>query len=223
MLKKRLKTRLTGKIDSYLINAYHDAAISRHLLAFITDGQTPPHTETGQRAQRLIDQTPADKKDERLAVQAFAQYWLNGHADYAYARLHRLALPSRSLPRPNPYAERETGRLRLTYPWADIALGRYQALHEFVFQKTKRRLTLGRKEIATEIIRVQQENGRYNRTVRKMLKKRLPCSPKATGLTRQAQEVPWPHLYLRAAERAQAGAAVWDKLFSAAVKITGRR
>src|SRR5687767_1139740 len=119
----RVKVFLMGKCASYRLNAYDDAAIAEEILCFIHTGEMPAgDLPIHLRAAHLITITPDDHKQERLAVQAYTMFHLNGYADLMWSRfIEKLA--GFGAPRiRHGYHKYEHSPIDLFYFWAPTLL-----------------------------------------------------------------------------------------------------
>lgn len=211
----RIKVFLLGKTDSYRLNAYDDAEIAAEIVAYIKTGQMPEGADPiRQRAANFILNTPDDHKLERLAVQAYTLYHLNGYADLMYSRfieqIGRLPVPVQR----GGYDQFETGPIDLFSFWVRPMLKKdVGVVQTYSREAAGIELTLAYSEIMREIVRVQEHNIASNHHTCQLLVQRARAEhPKVDALCELADTAKHPQIFLIAAARTQIAAGNWDKI-----------
>ena len=220
----RVKTFLLGKSASYRLNAYDDAAIAAHILTYVKTSLIPTGTTpVEKRAADLIAQTPDDHKDERLVVQAWTLFHLNGYADLMWSRfIERLARLEPPVTH-HIYGDHEIRPIDLWF-WIppllkkDVAAVMYYAREAAAID-----LTLSYAEMVREVVRVQEANIAANRhTCQLLLNSVLPSNhPKVDTLGALAEMVPHGRIFMFSAARTQIAAGNWDRLAVWALRWRG--
>lgn len=184
---------LSGKVFTYLLNAYTDAAIGAILQDHLQTRRIPRGTnETSVRARQIIRASGGSQDFLRGAIYAMVK--VNGLADYVYAYvIDRIFL----LGVFHAYAK----KLRI------ISLGepRWFPVHiQPLFDSRVRR----------GILWVEQHNIETNRRVAREIRNRnAKAGEKVRRILTQAKQAPMPHVFAESAARTQLAAARWDRLF----------
>ncbi len=216
----RLHAFLLGKAASYRCNAYDDAAIAAEIICYLQTGQMPQGASHGahpiaERAAHLIEHSPADGKEQRLVVQAYTLFHLNGYADLMYARfIEDLAGLNPPL-RHTIYGDGETCPVNLWFWIPPLVKKDVSAIQTYAREVAGIELTLPYCEIMREVVRVQEANMASNQHTRQHIKRCLHAPtghPKADTLRALADELAHPGIFIFSAARTQSAASNWDRL-----------
>lgn len=211
----RIRTFLLGKTASYRLNAYDDAEIAGEIIGYIKTGVMPEGANPIQaRAANFIANTPENHKLERLAVQAYTLYHLNGYADLMYSRfiegLGGLPVPVQR----GGYERFESGKIDLFDFWVVPMMKKDDSVvRGYAREQAGIELTLSWGEIMREIVRVQEHNIVSNHRTCQLLNQRARAEhPKVDALCELADTAKHPKIFLVAAARTQVAAGNWDKI-----------
>jgi hypothetical protein len=210
----RINAFMLGKSASYRCNAYDDAAIAAEIINYIKTGQMPDgDTPICQRAANLIQQTPDDHKDQRLMVQAYTFYHLNGYADLMYSRfIEQLGLLDAPITH-TVYGDYESSRIDLWFWIAPMFRKDISVARQYARETTGMELTLAYSEMLREVVRVQEANIAANHHTCQLLKRGEPTGhPKVDRLWELAHKVTHPKIFLRSAAGTQIAAGNWDRI-----------
>ncbi len=213
-----IRDHVRGKVASYWASAVADAQIAEHLLHYVRTGERPPQDgHVTQRAHRLIDTTPSDQHEQRVAVRAFTERRLNGQADAAFAaQLDRLARTG-MIDGAEPYGSRDVAFRALFFPWTALYAGRFDSVERYLRDHAGLALTLPPREVVMEIVAVQRVNIAANYDVTDhlhLLTEDTPSDhPKVQHISALVEHARRPEVFLRAAIRTQVAASRWDWLF----------
>lgn len=184
---------LSGKVFTYLLNAYTDAAIGSKVDVYLRTGRIPSGTsEVSSRARAII--RAARGSEEFLRGAIYAMVKVNGLADYVYAcvidRIFLLRVFNRyckelcviSCGEPSWFPMR-------IKPLVDSAMRR-------------------------GIIWVERHNIETNRRMARDIRNgNAKAGEKVRRILLEAKKAPLPHLFAESAARTQIAAANWDRLF----------
>jgi len=216
---------ISGKIASYWLNAYVDAAIACHLVDYVQTGSLPAGDDPAQmRARLLIEKASADRHRERVVVRAYTERHLNGHADMILAGLLDRLLGARVIDDPTPWAVEQFTLRMMFFPWPLLYQGDLAHLHAYARDEAGIDLTLPPHDIIHEICAVQIENIAINGQNRLRLQDlaRLPDfddNPKLRRLREMAGRYRRPRMFLWSAARTQKMASRWDWLFMHTLRL----
>jgi hypothetical protein len=151
---------------------------------------------------------------------AFTLHWLNGLADLLWARYLEERFRLTPLVKNDPrYGDWETRPVNLFGFWNYLRRGNLEPVHAYTGAATP--CTLTPAQTVSEVIRVQHTNIVANGATRLlMLNGAGPGSNhKVAYLHELASTTPHPEAFIKGAAGAQAGAATWDRLFEAYMRL----
>jgi hypothetical protein len=209
-----LHSFVLGKTASYRCNAYDDAAIAAELICYLQTGIPPEGTQPVHlRAVHFIETTPEDDRHQRLAVQAYTLYWINGYGNIVFSRFLERLMGLKPPVRESSFEAHETGAINLWFWVRPIIKMDVSDVKTYVKEAADIELTLPYRDLVLEAVRVQEANIEQNRLTCSLLKSGATTGhPKVNRLRELANHVSHPRIFLFSAAETQLNASTWDRL-----------
>lgn len=212
-LMKIINSRLLGKADSYLLNAYIDVKIEEAILLYIKQGSFISFDkEVEDRVKAIIKKTNPENKNNRLYVKAFTYKWVNGYANYWYTQL-LYKITGKKPPREVWSYLKSEFREKSIFHFTEILWFYHKLINKYALQNGVK-INLKKGELKKEILEVQKINIRENTKNADRLMKGDFNTWKTKKLLEWSKDVSYPKIFLKSAGATQKAASRWDKLYS---------